>query len=93
MAHQVIGNAALKAMMQCEERGDFLAMRVHLRDAGNSVANVANPHELREFARLLMRVVQALDIEHEHGPRFLMKWDHPFNCMMAERGVIQKPMP
>ncbi|UXS45885.1 hypothetical protein [Agrobacterium tumefaciens] len=67
------------AMQNCEDRGDYRTMRVHLKRSGLEIANEGDEPTLRELAKLLLRVITAIDIEAEQGAGTLLKPDHPDN--------------
>ncbi len=85
--------STLQAMLQCESRGDFSTMRTHLHATGERLIDCADQDTLKEFARLLMRVIKANDYEAIHGHGSLMVWEHPFNREMLEAGAFKKRYP
>lgn len=84
---------ALQAMLNCEKRGDFSTMRTHLNAAADGLIDLAGQSTLKEFARLLIRVIKANDYEAEHGRGALMDWGHPFNKEMLAAGAFKKRYP
>lgn len=69
----------LAAMQNCESRGDYRTMRAHLNGSGLDIANEGDEATLREFAKLLLRVIVAIDKEAELGAGALLNPDHPDN--------------
>ncbi|MDX8465655.1 hypothetical protein RFM26_08170 [Mesorhizobium sp. VK23B] len=67
------------AMLHCESRGDYFTMRAHLKGIGMELAEHADIETLRGFAKLLMRVIVAIDEEAERGPGSLLNRTHPSN--------------
>ncbi|MBN9548934.1 MAG: hypothetical protein J0H31_08650, partial [Alphaproteobacteria bacterium] len=63
----------------CESRGDYFTMRAHLKGIGMELAEHADIETLRGFAKLLMRVIVAIDEEAERGPGSLLDPAHPAN--------------
>ncbi|MEW9614630.1 hypothetical protein AB3G45_12460 [Shinella sp. S4-D37] len=74
-----LATTLLGAMMNCEDRGDFETMRGHLEYSGQEVATSGDLETVREFAKLLMRVIKAIDEESRLGRGSLLKLDHPHN--------------
>lgn len=67
------------AMLHCESRGDYFTMRAHLKGSGIPLAEHADIDTLRDFAKLLMRVLTAIDEEAKSGPGSLLDSTHPAN--------------
>ena len=85
--------SALQAMLKCEKRGDFSTMRTHLNAAAEDLIDLAGHNTLKEFARLLIRVIRANDYEADHGRGALMDWTHLFNKEMLAAGAFKKRYP
>ena len=69
----------LAAMQNCESRGDYRTMRAHLKGSGLDIAERGDEASVREFAKLLLRVIVAIDRETELGAGSLLNPDHPDN--------------
>lgn len=67
------------SMLHCESRGDYRTMRKHLKAGGMQVAETADLATLREFSKLLLRVIDAIDVEAEQGLGSLLDRSHPAN--------------
>lgn len=67
------------AMLHCESRGDYFTMRAHLKGSGKELAEHADVDTLRDFAKLLMRVIVAIDDEAKRGLGSLLDPTHPAN--------------
>lgn len=69
----------LGAMLNCEDRGAYRTMRVHLEHNSKTILDNGDISQIRSFAELLLRVIKAIDEEHEKGEGSLFKHDHPHN--------------
>ncbi|MBB3389716.1 hypothetical protein FHT82_002456 [Rhizobium sp. BK275] len=69
----------LAAMQNCESRGDYRTMRAHLKGSGFDITERGDEATVREFAKLLLRVIVAIDKEAELGAGALLNPDHPDN--------------
>ncbi|MCX2698614.1 hypothetical protein [Ochrobactrum chromiisoli] len=67
------------AMLNCEDRGAYSTMRIHLKYNSTAILEDGDPTLIKNFAQLLLRVISAIDEEHEKGAGSLYKHDHPHN--------------
>ncbi|WP_320197084.1 hypothetical protein RMR10_006160 [Agrobacterium rosae] len=85
--------AALKALIQTEQRGDVSVLRTLLASIGNDIANEGNIDEVRDFSHLLMRMTELIEYEAIAGEGALMNWKHPENISMLEAGLFRNRFP
>ncbi len=88
-----LSEAALKALSRSEHRGDIAVMRTLLASIGDDVATTGTLDEVREFSRLLMRMIESIDQEAVAGKGSLMNWADPNNIEMLEAGLFKNRFP
>lgn len=69
--------ALFESMLCCEDRGDYLTMRTHIETSASDIIQNGDTSTLREFSKLLIRVVEAIDMEASLGEGALLKAEHP----------------
>lgn len=88
-----LSEAALKALSSSEQRGDIAVMRTLLASIGDDIVNAGTLDEVREFSRLLMRMIALIDHEAVAGKGSLMNWADPNNISMLEAGLFKNRFP
>jgi hypothetical protein len=83
----------LKALIWSEQRGDIAVMRTLLASIGDDIATDGDVDEVREFSRLLMRMIASIDHEAAAGKGSLMNWGDPENVRMLEAGLFNNRFP
>ncbi|WFU10358.1 hypothetical protein QA646_05730 [Rhizobium sp. CB3090] len=81
--------AALNALKRSERRGDVEVMKTLIDSIGNDIADEGTLEEVRELARILMRLIDAIEHEVVAGKGALMNWDDPANVEMLKKGLLK----
>jgi hypothetical protein len=78
----------LDAMLNSEKRGDFKTLRGHVLYKGSRIAASSDADVVRDFARLMVRAVEAWQVERKKGEGSLLD---PTNAQNISWGLAPPP--